>query len=153
MRMGFYKTGELDGSSYVKNPLKSNAVINIKNNDKFCSFWSYLVSIHHCESDHPNRVSIYKQSFDELNIDVLDFTNGFKCSDIHKFEKINTLSINIFELNFYRDKNKWKHNLIPIEISKNDSDRIVDLLIYKNHYILIKKLNVLLEDHHKKFYM
>ena len=44
-----------------------------------------------------------------------------------------------------------KHNLIPIEISKNKSDRVVDLLIYKNHYARIKKLNVFLGDHHKNF--
>ena len=69
-----------------------------------------------------------------MNIEGFDFTNGFNCSDVHKFEKLNNLSINIFELNFYQDGNNWKHNLIPIEISKNDeSDRVVDLLIYKNH--------------------
>ena len=80
-----------------------------------------------------------------------DFTNGFKCSDVQKFEKINNLSINIIELNFYQDRNKWKYNLIPIEISKNDSDNVIDLLIYKNHYDLINKLNVFLGDHHKNF--
>ena len=80
-----------------------------------------------------------------------DFTNGFKSSDVQKFEKLNNLSINIFELNFYQDKNEWKHNLIPIEISKNESDKVVDLLIYKNHYALIKKLNVFLGDHNKSF--
>ena len=41
--------------------------------------------------------------------------------------------------------------MILIEISKNDSDRIVDLLIYKNHYALIKKFNVFLGDQHKNF--
>ena len=34
MEIRFYKTGELDGSSYVKNSLRSNALINIKKNDK-----------------------------------------------------------------------------------------------------------------------
>ena len=49
---------------------------------------------------------------------------------MHRFEKANNLSFNIFEITFYLDKNKWKHILIPIEISKNESDRVVDLLIY-----------------------
>ena len=32
----------------------------------------------------------------------------------------------MFELNFYQDGNKWKHILIPIEISKNgESDGVV----------------------------
>ena len=54
-------------------------------------------------------------------------------------------------MNFYQDGDKWKHNLIPIEISKNDSDKVVDLLIYRNHYVLIKKLYVFLGDYHKSF--
>ena len=70
---------------------------------------------------------------------------------MHRFEKLNNLSINIFEVNFYQDKNKWNHILIPFEVSKNKSDRVVDLLIHKNHYNLIKKLNVFLGDHHKTF--
>ena len=37
MKMRFYKTGELDGSSYVKIPLRSNALKFInKNDDKYC---------------------------------------------------------------------------------------------------------------------
>ena len=57
---------------------------------------------------------------------------------MYNFEKLNKLSINIYELGF--DENKYK--LIPNEISKNESDKVIDLLIYKNHYVLIKKLNV-----------
>ena len=133
MKIRFYKTDELNGSSYVKIPLRSNALVNIKNNDKYCFIWSILASLHPCENDHPNRVSNYIQYFNELNFQSFDFTNGFKCSDVHKFNELNNLSVNIFELNFSQDKNKWKHNLIPIEISKNKSDRIVDLLLYKNH--------------------
>ena len=59
MKIRFYKTDELNGSSYVKIPLRSNALINIKNNDKYCFSWSILASRHPCENDHPNRVSIY----------------------------------------------------------------------------------------------
>ena len=81
-----------------------------------------------------------KQNFDELNIESFDFTNGFKCSDVHRFNELFNLSANIFELNFYQDKNKWMHEIIPSQISKNSSDRVIDLGIYKNHYILIKKI-------------
>ena len=151
MKIRFYKTEELNGSSYFKVPLRSNAPINIKNNDKYCFIWSILAKLHPCENGHPNRVSNYEQYFNELNFHSFDFTNGFKCSNVHKFKELNNLSVNIFELYFYQDKNKWKHNFIPIEISKNESDRVVDLLIYKNHYALNKKLNVFLGDHHKNF--
>ena len=112
---------------------------------------SILAYLHPCESDHPNRVSNYKQYFKELNIEVFNFSNRFKCSDVQKFVKLNNFSINIFELNFYQEKNKWKHYLIPFEVSKKESDRVVDLIIYKNHHVLIKKFNVFLGDHHKNF--
>ena len=59
--------------------------------------------------------------------------------------------MNFFEINFYQNQNKWKHKLIPIEISKNNLDRVFDLGIYQNHYFLIKKLDVFLGDHSKKF--
>ena len=151
MKISFYKTTELNGTSYVKIPLRSNAILNIQNNDKYCFIWSILASLHPCENTHPSRVNNYLQYFNELNFQSFDFTNGFKCNDVHKFNEINNLSVNIYELNFYQDGDKWKHNLIPIEISKNESDKVIDLLIYKNHYALIKKLHVFLGDHHKSF--
>ena len=152
MKISFYKTVELNGTSYVKIPLRSSAILNIQNiDDKYCFIWSILASLHPCENTHPSRVNNYIQYFNELNFQSFDFTNGFKCSDVHRFNELNNLSVNIYELNFYQDGEKWKHNLIPIEISKNGSDKVVDLLIYKNHYALIKKLHVFLGDHNKSF--
>ena len=41
---------------------------------------------------------------------------------MHKFNKLNNLFLNIFELCFYLDNNKiWKHKLIPLEISENEN--------------------------------
>ena len=151
MTVYFYETTQMNGSNYVKIPLRTNAISNVENNDKYCFLWSILAWLHPCNNNHPNRVSNYKQYFNELNIQCFDFTNGFKCSDVHKFIELNNLSVNIFESNFYQDQIQWKHKLIPIEISKNNSDRVIDLAIYKNHYVLIKKLDVFLGDHNKKF--
>ena len=151
MTIYFYKTNEMNGSNCIKIPLRSNAILNIENNDKYCFLWSILASLYPCNSNHPNRVSNYRQYFNKLKIDGFDFSKGFNCSDVHKFNEINNLSVNIFELNFYQDQNQWKQKLIPIEINKNDSDRVIDSAIYKNHYILIKKLDVFLGDHNKKF--
>ena len=151
MTVYFYKTRELNDSKYVKIPVRSDAILNIGNNDKYCFLWSILASLHPCNNSHPNRVSNYKQYSNELNVNGFDFTNGFKCSDVHKFNELNNLSVNIFELKIYQDPNQWKHKLIPIEVSINDSDRIIHLAIYKNHYVLIKKLDVFLGDHNKKY--
>ena len=68
---------------------------------------------------------------------------------MHRFEKLNNLSINIFEINFHQDKKKWKHTLFPIEKNENASEKAFDLLIYKHHFALTTKLNVSLGDHHK----
>ena len=151
MTIYFYKTNEMNGSNYIKTPLRSNAILNIENNDKYCFLWSILASLHPCNNNHPNRVSNYRQYFNELKINGFNFTNGFKCSDVYKFNELNNLSVNIFEIVFYQDQNQWKHKLIPIEISKNTSDKVIHLAIYKNHYVLIKKLGVFLGDHNKKF--
>ena len=147
----FYKTGEMNALSYVKIAFRSSAILNIENDHIFCFLWSILAYSHPCNKNHPNRVSNYKVHFKGLNIEGFDFTNGFKCSDVHKFEKLNNLSINIFDLNFYQDQIKWRHKVVPIEVSENELDRVIDLLIWKNQYALIKKLNVFLGDHHKTF--
>ena len=151
MTIYFYKTNQMDGSNYVKSLLRSNAILNIENNDEYCFLWSILAWLHPCNNNHPNRVSNYKQYFNELNIQGFDFSKGFRCSDVHKFNELNNLYVNIFEIAFYQDQNQRKHKLIPIESSKNNSDRVIDLAIYKKHYVLIKKLDVCLGDHNKKF--
>ena len=43
------------------------------------------------------------------------------------------------------------HILIPIEIGQNESDKVINFLIYKNHYGLNKKLHVFLGNHKKSF--
>ena len=64
---------------------------------------------------------------------------------------MNELAINIFELQFYQEGINWKHKLIPIEVSEKNSQTVIDLLIYKNHYALIKKLHVILGKRDQKF--
>ena len=149
MKLRFYRTGELNGSSYVKIPLKSNATLNIAIFDKYFSLWSNLAHVQPCDNSHLSRVKTYRQYFNEINIEGFDFSTGFGCSDVHKFEKLNTLSINIFKLLFYQDRNIWNYKLFPIEMSKNESDRVVETIINKNQYALIKKVNVSFRDHHK----
>ena len=91
MKISFYKTGEINGCSDVKTPLRSNAILNIQNIDENCFIWSILASLHPCENDHPSGVSNYNQPFNEFNIDGFDFTNEFECCDMHRFEKLNNL--------------------------------------------------------------
>ena len=78
-----FKTGEMNGRYYVKTPLRSNAILNIENNDKFCFLGSILAYLHPFIINDPNIVAKYRQYFNELNTQDFDFTNGFKCSDVH----------------------------------------------------------------------
>ena len=72
----------------------------------------------------------------------MEFNIGCKFSDVYIFEERNNLSVFIFELKIYQEDNIEKQKLIPLQISKNISDRVVHLLIYKNDYVLIGKLHI-----------
>ena len=91
MTIYFYETTELNGSNYVKIPLRSNAILNIEKDDKYCFLWSILAYLHLCNNNHSNRVSNYRPYFNELNFQGFDFTNGFRCSDVHLFNELNNL--------------------------------------------------------------
>ena len=57
----FYKTTELNVSSYVKNPKGSSVILYIENNDKYCFIWSLCAHLLPCDISHCNRVSNYTQ--------------------------------------------------------------------------------------------
>ena len=63
----------MNGSIFAKVPMRSNAIFNIENNDKFCSLWSILAFLHPCNNNHPNGVSNYRQYFNDLNIQFFRF--------------------------------------------------------------------------------
>ena len=68
----------------------------------------------------------------------------FAFSDAYKFEKLNNLSVNLFELSFYQEGEEWKQESLTIEISEIDWDRIFHLVINKNFNVPTKKLRVFL---------
>ena len=67
---------------------------------KNCFLWSLSARNYPCKNDHPNRVSYYRQFFNELSLEGFDYSNRFRCTDVHIFEKINSLSIKITNLIF-----------------------------------------------------
>ena len=97
MKMSFHKNSETNGSKYVKNLLRASPILKIENGDENCFHWSILVSKRPCQKNHPNEVSIFGQDFDEWIIQDFVFSDDFKIRDVHKIEKSNTLSINMFE--------------------------------------------------------
>ena len=96
----------MNGSSYVKIPLRSSGILNVENDEKFCFMWSKLASFDPCSDSHRNRISNYVEHFFEKSLPGFNFSNGFKCGDSYNFEKLKTLSIIMFEPSFYQDQTK-----------------------------------------------
>ena len=92
--------------------------------------------------DHKNRTSSYSMNLNKLISNGLEFP--MKIKDIPKFENLNNLNVNVFELT--------KTVLTPIHINTNYDQPQIDLMLYQNHYCLITKLHCLLnKDSHMKW--
>ena len=72
--------------------MRSLAILYSEHDDEKCFLWSILLKLYPSKESHPYRVSNHRQSFNELNIQKFDISNGFECSDFQKFEKFNKLS-------------------------------------------------------------
>ena len=145
----FHKTNAFNGTTYVKFAKRTNSTLNIQNIDTYCFLWSILASFHPVDKD-PQRVTKYKPYRDELNITNINFANGMKIVEIPRFERLNpTLSINVFEYSTEED-NVYK--LVWLNFSKpNENKRIKDLILYKIHYILLKKLRDFIGKHDRRY--
>ena len=139
-----YKVNDIQASSWVELPEKyknNKSIINIKNDDQFCFLWCILAHLFPVE-DHKNRTSSYSMNLNKLIFNGLEFP--MKIKDIPKFENLNNLNVNVFELT--------KTVLTPIHINKNYLQSQIDLLLFENHYCLITKLHCLLnKDSHMKW--
>ena len=139
-----YKVNDIQASSYIELPEKyknNKSIISIKNDDQFCFLWCILAHLFPVE-DHKNRTSSYSMHTNKLILNGLEFP--MKIKDIPKFENLNNLNVNVFELT--------RTVLTPIHITKNYLQSQIDLLLFENHYCLITKLHCLLnQDSHMKW--
>ena len=139
-----YKVNDIQASSYIELPEKyknNKSIINVKNDDQFCFLWCILAHLFPVE-DHKNRTSSYSMHTNKLILNGLEFP--MKIKDIPKFENLNNLNVNVFELT--------RTVLTPIHINKNYLQSQIDLLLFENHYCLITKLHCLLnKDSHMKW--
>ena len=139
-----YKVNDIQASSWVELPEKyknNKSIINIKNDDQFCFLWCILAHLFPVE-DHKNRTSSYSIHTNKLILNGLEFP--MKIKDIPKFENLNNLNVNVFELT--------KTVLTPIHTNTNYDQPQIDLLLYQNHYCLITKLHCLInKDSHMKW--
>ena len=45
MTIYFYETNEMNGSNYIKIPLRTNAILNIESNDKYGQYWRIYILV------------------------------------------------------------------------------------------------------------
>ena len=131
-----YKVNDIQVSSWVELPEKyknNKSIIKIKSDDQFCFLWCILAHLCPIE-DKKSRLSNYSMHFNKLNLEGLEFP--MKVKDIPKFEKLDNLNVNVFELT--------GTVLTPIHINKNYLQPQIDLLLFENHYCLITKLHCLI---------
>ena len=79
--------------------LDSSAELKIQNDDEYRLIWSILACLYFFENS-----KLGHSKLDELNFLGFDFTDRFKCSAVHDFEKEKKLPLKIFEIKYCKDK-------------------------------------------------
>ena len=145
MEISTVQYSPLGGSSYIPFPTalsKSKSIINIQNKDQKCFLWSVLAALHSITVDHPERVNVYEQFQNDLNMSGIEYPVSL--SQIKKIEKQNQISINVYGYE--------KGAVFPLYITKLDGVVVqeIDLLYLKEenqtHYCWIKSLSRLLHS-------
>ena len=144
----------LRGSSYIDLPEKiknKQCCVNVQNfKDNKCFLWSILFSLYP-KKLNPHRLSAYKKYENELNFNNISFP--VKLDKISQVEKLNNININVFSYD-------ESCNIFPLQISKNNFEKVIDLLLItndnNNHYCWIKNFDGLIskqinKDSHKYF--
>jgi hypothetical protein len=86
----------ISGSSYMALPRKirhTGGVVNVNNKDQKCFLWSILAALHPVDRN-PQDIYHYSPFENELNMTGIDFPVSL--SQIDKFERQNSISVNVF---------------------------------------------------------
>ena len=113
---------------YIQN---KKAVVNIKNNDLYCFFWSVVAALYSVDRN-PCLRSSYPHFNEVLKYDDINFP--IKFSDVPKFEKMNNLIINIYGED--PEENLEKLNIVPLYLSREKSNLpTIHILMTENKII------------------
>lgn len=125
---------------YISIPEKlrnKKTILNIKSKDSKCFLWSIIAHLHPAERDQTN-ISNYLKYENDFNTNGIKFPINLEM--IPKFEKNNNLCINVYS---YREEKDGNYEILPIKISKAH-EKPICLLLYSDHFFLIKNFNRLL---------
>ncbi len=123
----------MTGGAYNTLPLKlakSKSLLNIENMGDDSCFQLCLTAALYPAKANKKRVSAYRANINKIKMHGVSTPVSLK--DIPKVEHMNNIGINVFE---YEDK------IYPVYISKNSHTSVVNLLLYKEHYYLITKID------------
>ena len=130
----------LRGASFEKIPkiFYDSKIINIiKNQDLKCFLYCYIRKYLNPVKKHGERVSKIDKEFIKKLEDELNYNfDNVKIKDLSQIE--NLLEVNIYV--YSCDKNL--KNKIPIYKSDKNFKKYLDLLLYENHYMNIKRIGL-----------
>ena len=114
----------------------SKAINIIKNKDDKCFIHCYIRKYLRQDNKHPERVSLKDKEFIKKLEEELEYNfDNVKIKDLDQIE--NLLEMNIYVYSCDRNfKNK-----IPIYKSDKNDKNFLNLLLYENHYMNIKKID------------
>lgn len=121
------------------------ACINIKNKDQKCFLWSLLASKYYT-IEKKIEVRYYKKYLDKIVVPE-NATFPVNIDDIESWENANDMRINVFSLNDELE-------LIPEYTRQKNNKNLVNLLLYKDHYIWLKDIDrfeASKSAHHSKY--
>ena len=106
------------------------AILNLTTNDNKCFLWSVLAGLFP-SLQNPYCVTKYKRFQNILNTSMLTYLVPITL--INAFEIANNIKINVMGYN--------KKNVIPLRLSTHDAAKEINLLLFNNHYFLIRNIN------------
>ena len=138
------------GRSYIPLPKEienKKACVNIKNKDNKCFEWCLLANKYYdvIKSDHKNKVNNYMQYTNEINRPD-DIQYPVTTDDIHKYEELNNIQINVFKLTKLPEDVEDVRPYIEVCYKSNQHRKeVVNLLLIEDgemfHYVLIRQLS------------
>lgn len=143
------KFNPLRAGCYIQLPsyiVSKKAVINVQSTDNACFAWAVVAALYPVR-EHSERASRYPHYSTVLNLRDIEFP--MTLSQITKFEKRNSISINVFT-----DRGG---SIVPLRLTDNKREKHVNLLYVVDsrnnsaHFAWIKNLSRLLNNQLSKY--
>ena len=107
-----------------------------KNIDKKCFFYCYIRKYLNPLKKHSERVSKLDKEFTKKLESELNYNfDDVKIEDLPKIEDLLETNINVYSCN------KNLKEKIPVYKSDKQHEKYIDLLLFENHYMLIKNID------------